>query len=83
MFAIKIVEENLDKIKESLELNQFDLMSIDVYLEASAPYYIVRGYVNPAGKLLTHAVLPEYILIDNFEIDFDHANTDWDQIVRK
>lgn len=83
MFAIKLTEENLAKIDESLELNHFDLMSINVYLEANATYYIVRGYVGPRGELRDHAVLPEYILSDNFEIDFDHAKTDWDQIVRK
>lgn len=83
MFAIELSHENLDKIVAHLDLAPFELLSFNVYVAASATYYVITGYENPKGQIQPHTVLPEYILRDNFEIDFDHAKSDWDQIVRK
>lgn len=83
MFAMLVSTENMPRITEEALTNE-DRTMIDVYLRNREEWYVVRGYVDRFGRLWTELVLlPAYILRDNYEIDFEHAKTDWDQIVRK
>lgn len=84
MFAILIAEENLQKIHTiQYPGHSPDELNMRLYTEHHNSWYFVHGYVDNRGRYTDWAILPEYILVDNFEFDKDKAQTDWDQIVRK
>lgn len=85
MFAIKITEENMEKIKEAMPmLHGPYLRAIEAkYMDRRVPWYFIRGYVDQRGRLHLFNLLPVFILDQHFEIDTEKAKTDWDQIVRK
>jgi hypothetical protein len=84
MDAIEITEENLQKIIQRIELKPHERVAIETYyLRKERKWYFVTGYYAPWSPPLPWTVLPEYILRSSFEIDFQKAQTEWDQIVRK
>jgi len=83
MHAILITEENAAKIEESGFTAIRPMHTIEVYMSNHKDWYLVSGYVGEDGYFQDYAVLPQYILDDNFEYDPTKIQTDWDQIVRK
>jgi len=85
MFAIKITEENMEKIKEAMPaLHGPYLATIErKFMEREVPWYFIRGYVDRRGRVHLFNILPVYVMDQHFTYDTEKAKTDWDQIVRK
>lgn len=82
-FAILFNSENLSKVlthQESLE--RTSPIYPDVFFKHHADWYYVQGYINERGQLIDWAIIPAYVLADNYEYDPVKIQTDWDQIVK-
>jgi hypothetical protein len=86
MFAILIAPTNLPKLLANHHMTEkYYNYGIKTYLtqKSNNKWYYISGYVDTRGVLKDFAVLPQYILDDNFEYDPIKIKTDWDLIVRK
>lgn len=82
MEALLISEENESKLLVALDAETADL-ELDIFKRSDKRFYLIRDYVNLAGRLQGTRVLPEYVLKTNFVFDPDGASSDWDTIYRK
>lgn len=81
MFAILINEENMPKIRERITVDS-ELANAMTYLRMPKIWFVVTGFVTESGKYFPYAVLPAYMLKNDFDYDPVKIQTDWDQIVR-
>lgn len=84
MFAILISPENLEEIRPFHDhLKSAATLDLDLVLQLETRWYYVRGWHDKRGKAVDWVIFPESHLKHEYEIDLDHARTEWDQIVRK
>lgn len=84
MFAIKIAQENRDKILVEIGGDEgWYLYDLDMFAGRPYPFYLVSGYINNFGEFLGWVILPESAIKTHFDFNPDAILTGWDQIVRK
>lgn len=84
MFAIMISQENWPKILESTNFTEKEKTAFESYFlrHTCRKWIFLRGFVSDAGKFHDWTIIPEYVLMTDFDYDRDKIQHDWDQIVR-
>lgn len=84
MFIIKIAEENLDKIRETVDLPEATFHQfVRLYCNRTVPWYFVSGYISVSMRKFIYNIMPGYVTDQVFDYDIDKAKTDWAICVRK
>ena len=83
MFAIELKEENLPEITQRLVFTDFSASTLDLFLRSRHEWYLITGYVDERGRYEEYAILPMFMLYNNFDYDIMKTHDKWFQIVRK